>query len=69
MYMYMYIVISKKLLKDIRTCRSIRKCNKMKNSLLAIFEEISWVIVQGRWPTFRVTLKILKNSMSNYSIL
>ena len=41
----------------------------MKNSLLAIFDEISWVIVQGRWPTFRVTLKILKNSMSNYNIL
>ena len=39
----------------------------MKNSLLAIFDEISWVIVQGRWLTFRVTLKILKNSMSNYS--
>ena len=41
----------------------------MKASLLAIFDEIPWAIVQGRWPTFGVTLKILKNSMSNYSIL
>ena len=71
MYMYMYIVISKKLLKDIRTCTVEVEENviKMKNSLLVIFDEISWVTVQGRWPTFRVTLKILKNSMSNYSIL
>ena len=34
----------------------------MKNSLLAIFDEIPCTIVQGLWPDFGATLKIHKKS-------
>ena len=34
----------------------------MKNSLLAIFDEILCTIVQGLWPDFGATLKIHKKS-------
>ena len=52
-----------KLLKDIH-CKYMymqdvsENVMKMKNSLLAIFDEMPWAIVQGRWPTLGVTLKI-----------
>ena len=34
----------------------------MKNSFLAIFDEIPCTIVQGLWPDFGATLKIHKKS-------
>ena len=34
----------------------------MKNSLLAIFDELPCTIVQGFWSDFRATLKIQKKS-------
>ena len=34
----------------------------MKNSFLAIFDEIPCTIVQGLWPDFLATLKIHKKS-------
>ena len=34
----------------------------MKNSLLAIFDQIPCTIAHGFWPNFGVTLKICKKS-------